>query len=424
MRKAAEVVFLIMIFFLTACGSGGNSAKTPATTSTYAVSGRVTLYGSGLGGVAVTLSDPAGTNPITVLTQGDGTFSFTSLKNGSYTVSVAMAGYSMSTNQSITVKDADVQQVGFTAVGLWQQTGYLLGQDRVLLQINTLAFGNGNIYAGTNGWGVFTSTDGGHSWNPSNTGISDSFISVYALAIDPAHSQTVYATVGGDGVYKSTDGGTTWNAVNSGITNLNASALAIDPVQSSTIYVGTSGGIFKSIDGGTTWNAIGTGISNPNITCLAIDPNNSQNVYAGTFSGVVFKSTDGGASWSAITSGITYRYGTDFISSLAVDPTNSRTIYVETVYSGLFKSTDGGASWNVSGPGGSSLAVDPSNSQKLYVGTTFNVFRSTDGGASWSDISSGITGVSDLLVQVVIAPGGGVYAVTHCFGTVYRLSNP
>jgi photosystem II stability/assembly factor-like uncharacterized protein len=172
--------------------------------------------------------------------------------------------------------------VAFTAGGLWQQTGYLMGQDRTVLAINALAFGNGNIYAGTAGYGVFISTDGGRSWNQSDIGVRGSFISVGNLVVDPAHPQTVYATVAGDGVagvYKSTDGGTTWNAVNSGLTNLNAYVLAIDPEQSRTIYVGTSSGVFKSIDGGTGWSAVGNGISNQSITCLKIDPNNSQIVY-------------------------------------------------------------------------------------------------------------------------------------------------
>jgi ligand-binding sensor domain-containing protein len=46
------------------------------------------------------------------------------------------------------------------------------------------------------------------------------------------------------GVFRSTDVGETWSAVNSGLTSLSVFVLTIDPLDSSTLYAGTTGGVF------------------------------------------------------------------------------------------------------------------------------------------------------------------------------------
>src|SRR5204862_3749039 len=70
------------------------------------------------------------------------------------------------------------------------------------------------LYAGIYGSGVFKSTNGGGSFSPVNTGLTD-YSYVYALAIDPQTPATLYAGVYfGSGVFKSTNGGDSWSAVN------------------------------------------------------------------------------------------------------------------------------------------------------------------------------------------------------------------
>ena len=190
---------------------------------------------------------------------------------------------------------------------------------------------------------------------------------INALAIDPSSSQTVYAGTQGGGVFKSTNDGASWSAVISGLT---VYSLAIDPSSSQTVYAGSYGCVFKSTNGGGTWSADTSGLSTTAVHSLAIDPSSSQTVYAGT-SGGVFKSTNGGASWSAVTS--TSGLATTYVNSLASDPSNSQTVYAGT-YGGVFKSTNGGASWSAVISGLTdlyvlSLAIDPSRSQTVYAGT-------------------------------------------------------
>jgi photosystem II stability/assembly factor-like uncharacterized protein len=82
---------------------------------------------------------------------------------------------------------------------------------------------------------------------------------VQALAVDPQNPGTVYA-IGGGGIFKTTDGAANWKRVypavtNDGGANYPATAVALNPKDSSTLYAGTANaGIFKSTDGGASWN--------------------------------------------------------------------------------------------------------------------------------------------------------------------------
>jgi hypothetical protein len=102
------------------------------------------------------------------------------------------------------------------------------------------------------------------------------------LVIDPVNTSTLYVGNSG-GVFKSSDGGVNWNDINNGLTDLLVNALAVDPINTSTLYAGTSTGVFKSVDGGTNWNLSNVGF-NRTVRALIIDPANTSRLYAGTTS--------------------------------------------------------------------------------------------------------------------------------------------
>src|SRR3989454_550397 len=233
---------------------------------------------------------------------------------------------------------------------------------------------------------------------------SHSVVMIPALAIDPLNPTTLYAGTYGGGVFKSTDGGVSWSA--SGPTNIYTSvtALAIDAVTPTTLYAGSiySPGVFESTDGGAGWYA-----THParGVLSLAIDPLTPTTLYAGDDASGVFKSMDGGANWS---SALLFHYGLcgpcGGVGALTIDPLRQTTLFggtgVITAYDydgsflytasgGVFKSTDGGASWNaigLTGVGGVlTLAIDPLTPTTLYAGTGISgVHKSTNGGLSWS----------------------------------------
>jgi len=120
-------------------------------------------------------------------------------------------------------------------------------------------------------------------------------LNVQALAIDPDIAGTIYAGTNGGGVFKSTNGGDNWAAVINGLTNLNVQTLAIDRIDPDIIYAGTdAGSLFISTDGGANWSAIGGSISGANVLSLAVDPDTTMTLYSGTAGEGFFKLTEGG----------------------------------------------------------------------------------------------------------------------------------
>src|SRR5262249_294723 len=147
-----------------------------------------------------------------------------------------------------------------------------------------------------------------------------------------------------------------WQAISTGLVNLDVRALAIDPVNAATIYVGSRAGVSKSTDGGASWRQ--SGLPGRVTVALAIDFASPNILYAGIvlenrcfyFERRLFKTTDGGASWSDGASPPIN--GCDNLHALALDPTNPNTVYLANyddvngdTLTPLIKSTDSGATW-------------------------------------------------------------------------------
>ncbi len=91
----------------------------------------------------------------------------------------------------------------------------------------------GLVYANAD-QGLFRSTDGGANW----TQLPNRFGKIY---FDPVSPATVYLLAGGFGnsnVFKSTDNGQTWTLMNKGLNGGVPSALVIDPLRPSNLYLG------------------------------------------------------------------------------------------------------------------------------------------------------------------------------------------
>lgn len=288
------------------------------------------------------------------------------------------------------------------------------------------------MYAGTDGAGVFKTTDGGTTWFASSAGLAvHNLIEVYALEIDRTETNIVFAGTG-NGIFRSTDGGASW-ARNANTFYSTAKTIRIDPSNSKIIYAGGTMSLkgellLKSTDRGTTWSAIKTervvsGQVLPSVSAIAIDPSNPNIIYAGVNytenKGDFIKSTDGGASWSDAASGLSLSY----IRDIAVAPSSLSVVYVA-ARNGIFKSADGGANWTginfgLPNADASAIAIDPSNTSALFAGITRNgIFKSTDGGASWTASNTGLAGswISSIALHpsnkdiLYAATGGGIFA--------------
>ena len=110
------------------------------------------------------------------------------------------------------------------------------------------------------------------NWTPMNNGFTPSSTpSILALVIDPQNTSTVYAGTGGFGVFKSIDGGANWVPSSTGIASGLINALAMDPGRPNVLYAATSSsGVFRSTNGGANWTPLNIGLTTPTNQALAI----------------------------------------------------------------------------------------------------------------------------------------------------------
>jgi len=262
------------------------------------------------------------------------------------------------------------------------------------------------IYAAPYGGGVFKSTDGGNSWVPRNASLTASF--TVALSVDARNPATIYAGTHKAGLFKSDDGGgSSWRPSGDGITDPTVNAVAVSPASSATIYAATSqasvflnlsgpgagaGGVFKSTNGGASWTR---SLSTPAAQTLVIDPVNPSTVYVGTLGAGVFKTTDGGATWNSANTGLPV---SALVLSLAIDPSTPAILYAGTSGTSgerVFKTTNGGATWSNTGLSSSqpvtALAMQPQTPSTVFAGTFDGIFKTTNGGATWTDVTAGLS---------------------------------
>lgn len=150
---------------------------------------------------------------------------------------------------------------------------------------------SGRLFASTAS-AFYLSEDGGQTWsNVMN-------VPAWTVTIDPNMPSTAYATTRTQGPFRSSDGGHSWQPMSTGITNLTMGRNApviIDPTNPQTLYVGSEGGggVFKSLDGGGNWFAVNSGLDDLKVSGLAMDPHNPRVLYACGPSGV-YKTVSGG----------------------------------------------------------------------------------------------------------------------------------
>lgn len=99
--------------------------------------------------------------------------------------------------------------------------------------INCFVVSGNNIFAGTDGGGVFLSTDNGSNWSAVNDGLTSQ--DVWSLAVSGTN---IFAGTHNGGVFLSTDNGSNWSAVNNGLTSQDIWSFA---VSGNNIFAGTNG---------------------------------------------------------------------------------------------------------------------------------------------------------------------------------------
>src|SRR5579859_851499 len=246
---------------------------------------------------------------------------------------------------------------------------------------------------------------------------------VMSIAVNPRKTDEYYVGVASAGVWKTVNDGTTSTPVFDGEGSYSIGWVALDPTDSSVVWVGTGesnsqrsvgygDGIYRSDDGGKNWKNLGLKKSE-HIGRVVIDPRDSKVVYvaaegplwgAGGDRGL-YKTTDGGKNWKAVLS-ISENTG---VGDVALDPSNPDVVYASAYQrrrhvftlidggpeSAIYKSTDAGATWNKVSSGLPTvdlgrigLAVSAADPNVVYAAVEAadgkgGIFRSNDKGATW-----------------------------------------
>jgi photosystem II stability/assembly factor-like uncharacterized protein len=212
------------------------------------------------------------------------------------------------------------------------------------------------------------------------------------------------------------------------------SAIALDPADAATFYVGLgTGGVMKTTNAGASFAAIFEKEKVAAIGAIAVAPSDAKVVWVGTgeandrnsssWGDGVYRSEDAGVTWSQV--GLS---GSKAIARIIVHPTDPKTAWVAVMGDlwmpsagrGLYKTTDAGKSWTrvLAAPapyddrvGCGDVAIDPSNANVVYAALyarrrtpwSFSfgpavtdgkdlggIFKSIDGGSTWSKATAGL----------------------------------
>lgn len=148
----------------------------------------------------------------------DGAMTWKKINNGLIPESELMASMALGVNAiEIDHLNPDIVYAG-TTKGLYRtgnkgESWERIGQSITEPFISSIVLHPGNssvLYVGGPA-GVWKSTDGGNSWQAKNKGLAT--LNIRALAMEPKDLRTLYAGTNGSGLYRSTDAGETWAAV-------------------------------------------------------------------------------------------------------------------------------------------------------------------------------------------------------------------
>ena len=234
-----------------------------------------------------------------------------------------------------------------------------------------LAISEENIFAGTWGYdgsigGIYLSTDYGASWN--SVGLIN-----YDIECLATNGENIFAGTSG-GIYLSSNHGTTWSF----ITYLGAGCITIN---GTNIYTADGRGVYLSSDNGANWIDRSNGLSDSIVETIAI---NGQNIFVGTYQGGAFLSSDNGTTWAAINNGFPNHIS---VRAFAFIGDN---IFAGTDYDGVYLSTDNGSTWDAmnNGLNNTNINAFAISGTTIFTATDGGVFLSSDKGKSWIDINN------------------------------------
>ncbi|MCX7610149.1 MAG: T9SS type A sorting domain-containing protein [Ignavibacterium sp.] len=247
------------------------------------------------------------------------------------------------------------------------------------------------------------------------------------VEFNPFNPNTIFAAAASGGIWRSYTAGVgvkAWTRIETGFPVLGVSSIAISPIDSNVILIGTGEvynykqalggevirttrgsygiGILRTTNYGATWTKVLDWSYNQErgVNDVEFDKNNPNFAWAATTEGV-FRSTDGGQTWDIVNNTI-------MAIDIAIHPDSSNIVFAtfgnfSTAGHGIYKTTNFGATWQkltnglpATFGGKAHLSIHQANPQIIYAsigngsssGAGTWLCKSTNGGSTWSIVNT------------------------------------
>jgi len=249
-------------------------------------------------------------------------------------------------------------------------------------------------------YGIYKSIDGGENWSIIG---GNTFLNLAVYEIKEVNGVIFAGT--NAGVYSSTDDGNNWLPTNSGLSLQSYAQINDIEVLGNNIFVAKYDGIFK-----TDMNPINWIESDDGLTALEISKVgfNQGTIFAATYGGGLRKSADCGNSWERIN-----QINSDFPKNITI---SEGIIFIGTADKGIYKSTNNGISWTFANNGLSSPTIETiyQTGQQVFCSTPNGTYRSTNNGATWLKIH-------DMNSNAIVSKNGVIYIGNN--SSIYKSFN-
>jgi photosystem II stability/assembly factor-like uncharacterized protein len=254
----------------------------------------------------------------------------------------------------------------------------------------TCVVGNAdNLFVGTDGAGVFQSTDNGQLWKAIDRGLTN--LNIQTLL---ESAEYLLAGTAGGGIFRFDRNNldSEWTEQNTNLVHFNIQILF---KLNGIILAGTiAGGVYRSDNNGDTWSQ--TNLDNNDVQAFWQLANG--NILAGTRDNGVSRSIDGGFTWRPLNAGLSDRN----ITNVTAFIDRQEVVLAGTAGSGIFRLTAKiedenqieqwePISLNPADLNINCLTYDSPNNQLLAGTISGGIFQSLDNGDRWKQLNNGLT---------------------------------
>lgn len=237
---------------------------------------------------------------------------------------------------------------------------------------------------------IYYTFDGGDTWD--STAIVP--MNEEQIAAIQHSKGRLYVGTEFDGVFSSSNGGQTWQADNTGLSGLGALNISSFAIRGDSLYAGTYGaGVFvKKLSTNSNWSAYKTGILWNNVESVM---NIDGKLYAGVgANATVYTHSYPGHTWDEVPFAVFDGFGNSFLGVV-----KQGDILLAAGNLGLYRSDDDGVNWTPYNPGTGYLgsANFVTNGERVIANLAkpvgFSFIKYTDDrGANWHNFDPPITG--------------------------------